>query len=400
MNGSDVVSMAWGALRTQPRRSGLTLLGVAVGVAAVLVLTALGEGAMGYVAAQFEGMGSNLLVIVPGKVKTMGGMPGLGDTTSDLTLSDAEALRRALPEASALAPMCVGTESVSCGTRRRDAMILGATAEMAPMRGLELANGAFLPPTEWNRGSAVVCLGAKLANELFPGESALGREVRVGEWKLRVIGVVRPRGVHFGANLDEAAFVPVATAMHMFDRSSLFRILVALRSSLDADTAKAHIEAWMSDRHGRADVTVITPGAILGSLSSILDLLTLALAGIAAISLGVAGIGIMNVMLVTVAERRAEIGLWKALGASRSQVMTLFLTEAALISTFGGLVGLAVGVGLSRAARWYLPDFPAHPPAWAIAASLGVAIAVGLVFGVVPARRAVKLDPVRALSGR
>lgn len=400
MKALDVLGLSWNALRTQPRRSALTLLGVAVGVAAVVLLTALGEGALGYVSSQFQGLGSNLLVVVPGKVQTMGGMPGIGNTTSDLTLADAQALRRALPEASALAPMVAGTEAVAHGARSRDALVLGSTAEMAPLRSLEVAAGAFLPEGEWERGSAVVCLGAKLASELFPGESAPGSEVRIGEWRLRVIGVLRPRGMHFGANLDEAAFVPVTTAMRMFDRRSLFRLVIGLRSALDAPSVRTRIEALLAERHGRADVTIITPDAILGSLAGILDVLTLALAGIAAVSLGVAGLGIMNVMLVTVAERRAEIGLWKAIGATRAQVLALFLCEAALLSLAGGVLGLAAGELAARGIGLVLPNFPARAPAWAVAAALGTALAVGLVFGALPARRAVRLDPVRALSGR
>jgi putative ABC transport system permease protein len=399
MRPLDALALAAGALLTQKRRTLLSLLGVSIGVAAVVLLTALGEGARRYVAAQFEGIGTNVLVALPGKVKT-GGMPGLGNTTSDLTLSDALAVRRAVPQARASAPLVVGAEAVAHGARSRNAMIAGTTDEMLTIRGLAVASGGFLPAAEWDRGANVIVLGARLAAELFPGESPLGAQVRVGDWRMRVIGVLRPRGVHMGADLDEAAFVPVATAMRMFDRTSLFRILLMLRAPADVEVARRAVDGVLRERHGREDFTLITPDAVLGALTKILTALTLALAGIAAISLFVAGIGIMNVMLVSVSERRAEIGLWKAIGAEPRQIVLLFLLEAALISGTGGLLGAGLGWALSGVARGVFPTFPASPPGWAVGAALGTALLVGVVFGALPARSAVRLDPVVALSKR
>lgn len=399
MRFADALAFAAGALTTQKRRTFLSLLGVSIGVAAVVLLTALGEGARGFVAAQFEGIGTNVLAVAPGKVKT-GGMPGIGNTTNDLSIADAVALRRALPRARAAAPMVIGLDEVAYGARARGAMLVGTTAGMMDIRGLSMASGAFLPDDDWDRGANVVVLGARTAAELFPGESPLGSQVRVGDWRLRVIGVLRPRGLHMGADLDEAVFVPVATGMRMLDRSSLFRVLLMLRSQEDLSSARRTVDAVMRDRHGREDYTLITPDAVMSALTDILSVLTLALSGIAAISLGVAGIGIMNVMLVSVSERRAEIGLWKAVGAAPSQVVGLFLLEAALISGTGGTIGVVLGWILSGATRGLFPTFPAQPPTWAVGAAFATSILVGVAAGALPARSAAKLDPVVALSKR
>lgn len=399
MRFGDAIGFAAGALTTQTRRTILSLLGVSIGVAAVVLLTALGEGARGYVAAQFAGIGTNVLAVVPGKVKT-GGMPPIGNTTTDLSIADAQALVRALPRARAAAPLVVGLDEVAHGSRARSAMLAGTTAEMLEIRGLELASGEFLPEGDWDRGGNVVVLGARTASELFPGESPLGAQVRVGDWRLRVIGVLQERGMHMGSNLDEAVFVPVATGMRMLDRSSLFRVLLMLRSTDDIEPARRTVDRVLRERHGREDFTLITPDAVIGALTQILSVLTLALSGIAAISLGVAGIGIMNVMLVSVSERRAEIGLWKAVGAARRQVVGLFLLEASLLSGAGGLIGVGLGWLLAASARGLFPSFPASPPAWAAAAAFATAIVVGLLAGALPARSAAKLDPVVALSKR
>lgn len=400
MKGWDAAAFAVGALATQKRRTLLSLLGVSVGVAAVVLLTALGQGARAFVEAQFEGIGTSVMVVVPGKVETFGGLPGIGNSTSDLTLDDAAALQRALPGLRSSAPLVIGVDDVQHQARSRSAMVLGTSQEMLELRGLKLAYGSFLPAGDWSRGENVVVLGARTARELFGAENVLGKQIRIGDWRLRVLGVLEERGVHMGADLDEAAFVPVATAMRMFDRRSLFRILLMLNSNEGLEPARDVVRSVLIERHGREDFTLITPDAVVGSLTRILTALTLALSGIAAISLGVAGLGIMNVMLVAVSERRAEIGLLRAIGAGRPQIVALFVLEAALLSAAGGVLGVAAGWALSRAARGFYPQFEASPPAWAVLAAVGVALLVGVVFGVLPARNAARLDPVLALSRR
>jgi putative ABC transport system permease protein len=400
MRTLDLVAFAARALRGHRVRTGMSLLGVAIGVAAVIALTALGEGARRYVVGQFSSIGTNLLVVLPGRTETTGGMPGFGGVPNDLTLADVESVVRGVPEIDKGAPVAVGTETVSHGERRRQVAILGGTHEVLELRHLTLAQGEFLPPLEWDRSSPVAVLGTRVATELFPGESPLGKIVRIGDWRMRVIGVLAPRGQQLGMDMDDVAVVPVATAMKMLNRSSLFRAILQVRSPSELDAARDKAVRILIERHGEEDVTCITQDAVLTAFNSMLRALTMALGGIAAISLAVAGVGIMNVMLVSVSERTREVGLLKALGAGRRQILAAFLAEAVLISSLGGLVGLALGWGAIRALVALYPTLPAAPPWWAVAASLLLAVAVGAVFGVLPARRATRLDPVAALSGR
>jgi putative ABC transport system permease protein len=243
-------------------------------------------------------------------------------------------------------------------------------------------------------------LGQTAARELFPGQEPVGRIVRVGDWRMRVVGVLAPRGQQLGVDMDDVAIVPVATAMKMLNRRSLFRLLLQVRTHADLDRAKERVVRLIAERHGEEDVTVITQDAVLSAFTSILGALTRALAGIAAVSLAVAGVGIMNVMLVSVSERTREVGLLKALGAGRRQILAAFLAEAILISSAGGVLGLGLGwVAVELLVAIY-PALPASPPGWAVAAAFSLSVAVGAVFGVLPARRATRLDPVAALAGR
>jgi len=397
VNLSDVATFTWRALSRHGLRTGLSLLGVAVGVTAVVLLTALGEGARRYVLDQFAAVGSNLLIVVPGKVETTGGLPGVGGAPNDLTFGDAEAILRRVSSARAVAPVAAGTETVSHGGRGREVALIGTTATFAEVRRLQMAQGQFLPEAELRRGRPVAVLGATLAEELFPTGSPLGEVVRVGEWRFRVVGVLASKGTQLGVNLDEVVIVPAATAMRMLNRTSLYRILISVAPGADLELVKGRVVELLTERHGEEDVTVLTQDSVVGAVSGILNALNLAVAAIAAISLAVAGIGILNVMLVSVAERTGEVGLLKALGAGRRQILAVFLVEAVLLSSAGGVAGLAAGYGAARALARIFPALPASPPGWAVAAALALAVVVGITFGLLPARRAARLDPVEAL---
>ena len=399
MTFRDLLTFCLQALSGHRLRTALSLLGMAIGVAAVITLTALGEGARRYVIDQFASIGSNLLIVIPGKTETTG-IPGVAAAANDLTLEDARAIQRGIPEAQKVSPLVIGTETVAHGARRRQVVIVGTTQEFLEIRKLGLSRGEFLPAEELRRGRPVAVLGLKVAQELFPGEEPIGQVVRIGGWRMRVIGVLAPRGVQLGANVDESTTVPVATAMRMFDRRSLFRIFVEVRASADHAAAKRRILRLLAERHGEEDVTVLTQDAVVSTFSQILGALTLALGAIAAISLSVAGIGIMNVMLVSVSERTREVGLLQALGVRRRQVLAVFLTESALLSAAGGLFGLAAGWVAVRILIRIFPALPASPPAWAVAAALALSLGVGVLFGWLPSRRAARLDPVAALAGK
>ncbi|HBL27749.1 MAG TPA: peptide ABC transporter permease [Acidobacteria bacterium] len=402
MTFNDLFRFALGSLGGHRLRTALSLLGMVIGVAAVVALTALGEGARRYVIEQFASIGTNLLIVVPGKTETTG-LPGMvGGMPNELTLLDARALDRQIPEIDKVAPLVVGTDDASFGARRRQVAVVGSTWEFEEVRKLSVARGEFLPKADLQRGRPVVVLGLKVAQELFPGgEEPVGRIVRIGGWRMRVIGVLAPRGVQLGMNLDDVVIVPVVTAMKMFDRRSLFRIFVQVHGSAGLEATKQKVLRLLAERHdGTEDVTVLTQDALVATFSQILAALTLAVGAIAAISLSVAGIGIMNVMLVAVAERTREIGLLRAVGAGRRQVLVVFLTEAALLSAAGGLLGLAVGWLSIEILVQVFPALPASPPVWAVGAALALSFGVGLLFGWLPARRAARLDPVLALVSR
>jgi putative ABC transport system permease protein len=402
LRGGDLLRFAFGGLRGHRLRAGLSLLGVAIGVASVIVLTSLGQGARDYVTGEFTGLGTNLLIVLPGKTTTTGMIPAIGGTTHDLTLADAEAIRRRVRQVRYVAPIGIGTAPVRFGGKSRDATIFGTTWELEPVRRLTVALGKYLPKGEAERAESVCVLGAKIRTELFGAANPVGEVLRIADERYRVIGVIAPRGQSLvGFNFDEVVHTPILRNMKMFNRRSIFRLLIEVNSREEMGAAKEAVIALIKERHeGEEDITVLTQDSLVAAFGKILDALTAALSGIAAISLSVAGILIMNVMLVSVSERTREIGLLKAVGAGSGQVLALFLAEAALLSTSGGVAGLAAGIGTARLVSVAYPDFTATPPPWAVAAALLVSFAVGLLFGVLPARRASRLDPVTALSRR
>lgn len=401
MKSEDVARFCFRALTGYPLRTGLMLLAMAIGVAAVVMLTSLGEGARRYVAREFTSLGTHLLIVLPGRSETVGGPPPLlGETPRDLTVEDAVALLRS-SAVRRVAPIMVGSAPVSHGSRSRDVIVLGSTASLYAVRNLSMARGRFIPEGEASRADAVVVLGYTLKNELFGNDPALGSFVRIGQRRFRVIGVLARQGESLGLDISDIAIIPVASAQALYNRTSLFRILVQAPSREAIPRARTAILDIIRERHdGEDDVTVITQDAILATFDRIFTTLTLAVGGIAAISLTVAGILIMNVMLIAVAQRTSEIGLLKAVGAPGGQIQRLFITEAALLS----LVGAGVGLGFAAAGRLLMghlfPAFPLAAPWWAPVGAVGVALGTGLLFGVLPARRAARLDPVTALARR
>lgn len=402
MTPADTFRFATRAALGYPLRTGLMVLAMAIGVAAVVMLTALGDGARRYVVGEFASLGANLIIVLPGRNETGGVNAGsfITSTPRDLTVGDAAALLRA-PMVRRVAPLSVGNSEISFGGKLRELMVLGTTADFLELRNYRMAQGQFLPREDFGRASAVAVIGQKIRDELFGAEAAVGRMIRVGDARLRVIGVLDSAGQGLGMNTDELVVVPVATAQNMFNTNTLFRIMVEARSREALAPAQRQLEEILQmRREGELDVTLITQDAVLGTFDRILGALTLAVAGIAAISLAVAGILVMNVMLVAVTQRTGEIGLLKALGASGHDIRAAFLTEAALLS----LAGAAVGYGLGQLGAWAIrlayPVLPAWPPDWAVIAALATALGTGILFGVLPARRAARLDPVQALAKR
>jgi len=398
---NDTLSQAFSAIKTQPVRVFLIILAMSIGIASVTVLTALGESARLYIVNEFEALGTHLVIVLPGRTETTGGQPPLfGATPRDLTLADAEALYRS-HHIAAIAPITIGAAPVSTKGLERESTIIGSTFALRQVRHLNLAQGRFLPETDTDKALSVCVIGQTIKDELFANQQALGEWLRVNDRRFRVIGVLASEGQSIGVDFDDMVIVPVAAAQALFNTQSLFRILAEAKSKQGMYKAVDEIREIIKLRHeGEDDVTLITQDSVVKTFDEILTALTLTVASIASISLAVAGILVMNVMWVSVAQRTAEIGLLKALGATKRQILWLFLTEAAMLSVAGAVTGLLLGKITLFALQASYPDFPVFLPAWAVFAALGVSLITALIFGVLPARQAAGMDPVIALNKR
>jgi putative ABC transport system permease protein len=402
MKFKDRNRIALGALVRYPMRTTMMLIATAIGVAAVLVLTSLGEAARRFVTSEFRSLGTHLVIVIPGRSETTGAGPALfsGETPRDLTVADARALLRT-PKIEKVAPVMIGAASVSWGGLERDVTIMGTTASLLEIRNWQMALGAFLPEVDMDRASPVCVIGETVRKELFRNTSPLGQWLRVGDRRCRVTGVMATAGRSVGVDVDDIVIIPVASALALFNSPGLFRIIVQAAGREAMPAAKREIARIIAARHhGEEDVTVITQDAVLETFDGIFNALSLALAGLAAISLVVAGVLIMNVMLVAVSQRTGEIGLFKALGARRRQITALFLTEAVFLASLGAVAGLALGYLAVAVLQRVYPTLEFVPPAWAVLGAVLVAIASGVLFGILPARRAARLDPIAALAGR
>ncbi len=387
------------ALRAYPVRTALILLAIAIGVTAVILLTSLGEGARRYISSQFQSLGTNLLIVIPGKTETTGGLPPLtGATPRDLVLEDAIAVQRH-PLINYAAPVVFGNAQVSFGSLSREISLLGSTPALLSVLDLQIASGQVWPANDPHLSTPVCLLGHELKQELFGNQTALGAKIRIGDSRFQVLGVLKDKGQTIGMDLSNMLIMPVSNAMSLLNTPSLYRIMVSSRRNNEMQLAGEAVKQIIKARHNdEEDITVLTQDALLSTFDDILRALTYAIAAIGAISLIVAGILIMNVMLVSVNQRQSEIGLLKALGASTHKVMQLFLGEALLLSIAGGVVGGGLSWVCLLAIQTALPDFPIATPLWAWVAVAVVTLVSGLMFGAIPARQAAKLPPVEALA--
>ena len=394
---SDSIHLAWRAITAHRLRSFLTLLGIAIGIAAVILLTSIGEGIHRFVLSEFTQFGTNLVSVAPGKVKTSGPAPsGIPSSVRPLTLDDARALER-LPHITGMTAIVWGNTEVRGNGRLRRTTVNGVTPDMLQVYQMRIGSGQFLPDEDSENARAFVVLGSKLKTELFGAENPLGARVTVGHLQFRVIGVLESKGQFLGIDLDDAAYIPTARALELYNREGMMKIDLSYEEGIAATRIATSIVATLKARHGREDFTLTTQEDMLRTLSNILDILTMAVGALGSISLLVGGVGIVTIMTIAVTERTSEIGLLVALGAPRRTILGLFLGEAVALSALGGAFGLALGAGLAQLIHLLVPALPVHTPlAFVVLAEL-VAMAIGLLAGVLPARRAARLDPVDAL---
>ena len=397
MRFSDGIRLASSAITAYRLRSFLTLLGIAVGISAVILLTSIGEGIHRFVLAEFTQFGTNIIGIAPGKVKTAGPAPtGIPTSVRPLTLEDARSLAR-LPGVAAMSPIVWGNSEVGGNGRLRRTTVYGVNADMLKVFSIKVGSGQFLPDEDADKARAFVVLGPKLKNELFGAANALGARVRIGSMQFRVIGVLETKGQVLGIDMDDTAYIPAARALELYNRDGLMEIHLTYAQDVPAFKVADAAKAMLKARHGREDFTITTQEDMLRTLGRILDILTMAVGALGGISLLVGGVGIVTIMTIAVAERTGEIGLMVALGATRKTILGIFLGEAVALSAVGGLLGLILGFGLAQLIHFFLPALPVHTPISFVFLAEAVAVGIGLAAGVLPARRAAGLDAVYAL---
>lgn len=396
MRRPDVIRFAAVALLRQRSRALVLILAVSLSVTSVLLLTALGEGARRYVADQFSSLGKDLLVMFPGRKETTGGLPPVtGNSLRQITLDDMHYLGQHQPNVR-LVPLVMGFAEAKQGARLRQTMLLGSSNGLRHTHGLELLSGRWLPG-DATEDRPVVLLGAVVARELFGQADPVGQWLRFDNRRFRVVGVFTSQSSNLGMDMAEAALIPVGSAMRLFNTEGLFRLLIQPLAGQAVPPLVKRLEQLMQARHGVLDVTVVRRDAMLATFSTILSTLTLAVAGIGAISLLVSGIMMMNLALVSTRQRTGEIGLLKALGADSRQIRQLFLWEALLLSGSGALFGTVLGYALVALAGVIWPGFPAAVPLLATFCTIPAAVLTGLFFSWLPASRAARQDPVSSL---
>ena len=394
---ADAIQLALRAITAHRLRSFLTLLGIAVGIAAVILLTSIGEGIHRFVLTEFTQFGTNLVSVAPGKVKTSGPAPtGIPTSVRPLTLDDARALAR-LPHITGMSAIVWGNTEVKGNGRLRRTTVNGVSADMLRVYSMKMGSGQFLPPEESESARAFVVLGAKLKSEIFGTANALGARLTVGNLQFRVIGVLEAKGQFLGIDLDDAAYIPTARALELYNRDGMMKIDLSYAEGIAAARVSEMIVSTLKARHGREDFTITTQEDMLRTLSNILDILTMAVGALGSISLLVGGVGIVTIMTIAVTERTSDIGLLVALGAPRRTILMLFLGEAVALSALGGVMGLLLGIGLAQLIHFAVPALPVHTPLTFVVLAESIAIAIGLLAGVLPARRAARLDAVEAL---
>jgi putative ABC transport system permease protein len=393
---NDAVRLALNTVLSQRMRSFLTALGIAVGIASVVLLTSLGEGVHKFVLSEFTQFGTNLIGITPGKATTAGAPGALVSNVRPLSIEDALAVER-IRYIQGVVPVVQGNASIEFGKRSRRSYVFGVGPKVPTVWQIHVAVGRFLPDDDPRAARTYAVLGSKLRDELFGPTNPLGKRIRIGGERYRVIGVMESKGQMLGFDLDDAVYLPAARVLAMFNRESLMEIDLLYAAGVSSHEIVQKVKKLLISRHGREDFTITTQEQMLDVLGSILNTLTFAVGALGGISLLVGGVGILTIMTIGVTERTAEIGLLRAVGAGSRQILTLFISEAVVLASIGGLAGLLMGAGGAWLLGTVLPALPTHTPwSYVILAEI-LAACIGLLAGVLPARRAANLNPIEAL---
>ncbi len=398
MDVIEVLRISKDSVFSNKVRAFLTVLGVVIGVTAVILLVSIGEGTRRYIKNEFTGLGSNILVVVPGKTSKEGGSHMGTSAVRKLVYDDATLIKKRSRYIQYAIPVIVGTSLVKYGARSRYTYIVGVTEDYFAARNMAIDSGRFISASEVDTKRHVCVLGRTVKKELIGDANPLGARLTIGESKYRVTGLMESKGVTLGFDIDDIVFIPTTSAVDLFDTDSLFNITIKVRSEHEIQAAKKDITKILIRRHaGEEDFTILSQDEMLAVMDKILTIMTSVLAGIAAISLLVGGIGIMNIMLVSVKERTREIGLRKAVGAKSNDILFQFLMESVALSLVGGVIGVILGTAFT----WLIPVFVTFLPAklslWSIFLAFFFSAGVGIFFGVYPARKAAGLDPIVAL---
>lgn len=377
-------------------RSFLTALGIAVGIAAVVLLTSIGEGVHQFVLSEFAQFGTNIIGINPGRATTHGVSIGIFGSVQPLTIDDSEALRR-VPYAVAVVPAVQGNAEVEANGRSRRTTVYGVGPDFPAGFHLEVAAGRFLPADDPTSPRAFAVLGSTVRQALFPISNPLGQIMRVSGERYRIIGSMASKGQVLGIDMDDSVYIPAGRSLSLFNREGLMEVDVIYREGAPVDEVVAGIKRILMARHGSDDFTITTQQQMMDVLSSVLDVLTFAVAALGGVSLLVGSVGIFTIMTIAVTERTSEIGVFRALGATRQQILGLFLGEAIVLAALGGVAGLIIGVGGSELLHLLVPALPVHMPWMYVLLAEVLAIVIGLLAGVLPALRAAHFDPIEAL---
>jgi putative ABC transport system permease protein len=392
----DIFSLSFRTIYSHKLRSALTALGLIIGIAAVIILTSLGRGLHSFVIAEFTQFGTNIIGVHPGKKTTFGISGATISTVRPLSLADATSLSK-LRGIVAVVPVVQGNARVETDNKQRRTNVIGAGEGVPRVWKIRPALGQFLPSGEDTNPRAFAVLGGKLAVELFGQANPLGKRIRIGTDRYRVLGVMERKGQMLGFDMDDTIYIPAAKAQEMFNRESLMEIHLLYGNNILVETVQKSIKQLLIARHGREDFNLITQNQMLEKMDSILNILTMAVAALGGISLLVGSVGIITIMTIAVSERVSEIGLLRAMGAERKIIFRLFLCEALTLSAVGGLVGVVAGIGIVQIISKLAPALPTELAWMYIIAAFALSLLIGIISGVIPAIKAAHLEPLQAL---